>query len=580
MWMAFLGDLGYTGTLTERFIAWENGGYIVASFNITFTGLSTDFIGTFGEIGQHASISYTIDPDNGTETVKWSNSPNPADAATYGTGANPTDFAASEGSLVYLHVTDDNGGGPETRTFSFTARFPAVVPTYSSQPVITTPAYANQEILLDVGSVDSGDIVVETLTFNGADILDRLVTTDGADNPITPRVSLIDLFVYGQTNTLAMRTEATNEWGSTLSNTVFETITSVPDQMAAPVVTAVDTTTISVDRAAAPDTGGNAITSYNLRWTTDINFQPTQWTVVEGITDPQSVSGFFPEQQVWVQTQAVNAAGGGLWSAEDDATTDAGVPAVNPAFELLDFVAGGAGTADNLRALGFTYSGADTLDFFGVTTTTATLLSKADIEAGTGTGALEEFSVLDVDVTTLDVILSGLTSTSEAATHIQGFIKERNNGGSSQVRVTTVTGLDFTSPTLSTAATDAGGTITTLTFSENVFGTAVTGNWTLDEDTVPVAISNVEISENTVTLTHAAVSSGTTLTISYSGGNIRDAKSNALATITDAAVTNNVSASPVNTFTAGVELITVEELATLPALTFTAGEQKITVSEA
>jgi hypothetical protein len=90
-----------------------------ASFSIAFTGLSTDGIGTYGQVGSHAAISYAITPDNGTETVKWSASPDPGAAATFGTGASPTTFAAADGFLVYLHVTDDG----ETATRSFSARY-------------------------------------------------------------------------------------------------------------------------------------------------------------------------------------------------------------------------------------------------------------------------------------------------------------------------------------------------------------------------------------------------------------------------------------------------------------------------
>jgi hypothetical protein len=44
-------------------------------------------------------------PTSGSETVKWSNSSNPASAATYGTGANPTDFTAGDAGTLWLHVT-------------------------------------------------------------------------------------------------------------------------------------------------------------------------------------------------------------------------------------------------------------------------------------------------------------------------------------------------------------------------------------------------------------------------------------------------------------------------------------------
>jgi hypothetical protein len=88
-------------------------------FAIAFTGLSTDSMGAYGQVGNHAAISYTITPDNGTETVKWSNSSNPASAATFGTGANPTTFASVDGFNVFLHVTD----GGDTISRAFPARY-------------------------------------------------------------------------------------------------------------------------------------------------------------------------------------------------------------------------------------------------------------------------------------------------------------------------------------------------------------------------------------------------------------------------------------------------------------------------
>ena len=79
-----------------------------APFTVSLTGLTN----SEAIIGDHASISYTTDPVSATETVKWSNSANPADAATYGTGANPTDFTAGDEGRLYLHVTD--GGATVT----------------------------------------------------------------------------------------------------------------------------------------------------------------------------------------------------------------------------------------------------------------------------------------------------------------------------------------------------------------------------------------------------------------------------------------------------------------------------------
>ena len=104
MWYDFLYDLGYRGSLPEMAYDWVQDSFAVASFSLTLTGLSTDSIGNYGAIVSHASIGFTIVPDSGTETKKWSNSSNPADAATYGTGDSPTDFTASDGSIVYLQI--------------------------------------------------------------------------------------------------------------------------------------------------------------------------------------------------------------------------------------------------------------------------------------------------------------------------------------------------------------------------------------------------------------------------------------------------------------------------------------------
>jgi hypothetical protein len=90
-----------------------------AAFGVTFTGL------TDGEarIGDHASIGYTTDPVSATETVKWSNSSNPADAATYGTGASPTDYTAGDEGSLWLHVTDTIEGESVTVSRSAPIRY-------------------------------------------------------------------------------------------------------------------------------------------------------------------------------------------------------------------------------------------------------------------------------------------------------------------------------------------------------------------------------------------------------------------------------------------------------------------------
>jgi len=93
-------------------------GFESAPFSVSIIGL------TDGEarIGSHASISYTTDPVSATETVKWSNSSDPAAPATWGTGASPTDYTSTTVGFLWLHVTDTVDG--ETVTVSRSAPIP------------------------------------------------------------------------------------------------------------------------------------------------------------------------------------------------------------------------------------------------------------------------------------------------------------------------------------------------------------------------------------------------------------------------------------------------------------------------
>lgn len=98
----------------------------------------------------------------------------------------------------------------------------------------------------------------------------------------------------------------------------ISTPATVPAQMSAPVVTSTGENSISVDRDAAPADGGEPITSYDLRWSTD----ETNWTTVTGISDPETISGLTASTLYYVQTRAVNSIGAGAWSTSGSVTTD------------------------------------------------------------------------------------------------------------------------------------------------------------------------------------------------------------------------------------------------------------------
>lgn len=97
---------------------------------------------------------------------------------------------------------------------------------------------------------------------------------------------------------------------------------TVPGIMAAPALAQVDQTRLLATRAAAPVTGGSAILSYDLRFSTD----QVSWTVVVGMAASQTITGLAAGTLYFVQTRAVNAVGAAGWSASASLATVVAVP--------------------------------------------------------------------------------------------------------------------------------------------------------------------------------------------------------------------------------------------------------------
>ncbi len=77
----------------------------LSAFGLTLTGLTDGY----ALLGDWAGIGYALDPDPGGESVKWSLSSDPADAADFGIGPSPSNYDASDGSRLFLHVTNAEG---------------------------------------------------------------------------------------------------------------------------------------------------------------------------------------------------------------------------------------------------------------------------------------------------------------------------------------------------------------------------------------------------------------------------------------------------------------------------------------
>lgn len=98
----------------------------------------------------------------------------------------------------------------------------------------------------------------------------------------------------------------------------------VPAAPAAPAVSAAGAGTVSVTWAAPATDGGAAVTSYDLRWSTDGG---TSWTLQAGVASGGTIVGLGVVRAVDVQVRAVNSVGVGPWSASGSGVSGADVPA-------------------------------------------------------------------------------------------------------------------------------------------------------------------------------------------------------------------------------------------------------------
>jgi len=141
------------------------------AFTLALTGL------TDGQaiIGDHALIGYTIDPDNGTETVAWGTT---AGDDTYGTGGSPTDYTAGdEGSLV-LTVTDDG----KTRSISAPIRY---APGTASSIADGQTATVDDTVLSIAATASGANLTFTYSLLNAPDGMTTNPTTGGIGGTVT-----------------------------------------------------------------------------------------------------------------------------------------------------------------------------------------------------------------------------------------------------------------------------------------------------------------------------------------------------------------------------------------------------------
>lgn len=196
-----------------------------------------------------------------------------------------------------------------------TLSLPAIYTIGAAPSILASVSRTGNTVTISVDSL-IGDptptAALTTLTLDGVDVSGD-ATGSGPWTYIAPD-SAAAATVAGQVTATNAVDTATDGFSIAVPATLF-----APSTMSAPTITATSDTAISVDLAAAPNDGGSAITSYDLRYSTD----QENWTTITGVSDPQAVTGLSASTTYYVQARALNAVGAADWSPSGSATTAA-----------------------------------------------------------------------------------------------------------------------------------------------------------------------------------------------------------------------------------------------------------------
>lgn len=267
-------------------------------------------------------------------TTNWTENGNTLTYAITGT-ALPAGLSVSSAGIMTgtpTTITADatytlRGTDEYARTTDDTFTLAITVAGDTTAPTLTTPSFDGVKTIT-VGSDESGTLFYlvddnatrnETQVEAGGGLLSGSYEVELDENSDDIDVSGV---VSGNHYLHLMVKDAAGNQ-SIVASAQYPFPGSVPATMSAPTVTATGPNSISVDLAAAPDPGSDAIDQYDIRHSTD----ETTWTEVLDVADPVSVTGLTASTLYYAQTRASSPAGDGAWSLSDSDTTDAAATA-------------------------------------------------------------------------------------------------------------------------------------------------------------------------------------------------------------------------------------------------------------
>ncbi len=243
-------------------------------------------------IDEHASISAVMSDASTITAYKWGST---SGGSEYGTGANPTDFEASDGGLLYLEATTAAG------TFSATTPVRYAEPEFTTQPTLSGATFnVGSTVTFAEGvAAPSSTLSVIEFSLDGVDKTGELVGNawdSSGEN------------IYGAEGEIALQIRATNTGGETDSLRVTATLRDVPQPFASSdwSLSSSGAGTADVTISDLPDNGNSGITDIEYRANGD------EW-ISSGGVGSFAITGL-GAGSTDIEIRAINGAGGGATS--------------------------------------------------------------------------------------------------------------------------------------------------------------------------------------------------------------------------------------------------------------------------